>query len=149
MRVWTAPLWRTLITPEGGYPESLALDPEDAKMYWIDYGGDDYGPRIRRAALDGTGSEDLVVAEDGWYHDMRSLLLDVRGGKMYWLADAAHETIYRANLDGSDVEDLLFPSYYAAGSNKAAGFTEIVSLALGYRRGKDVLGGTLSLLVPL
>ena len=94
----------TLVTTEDGYPVSLALDPEDAKMYWIDYyyGGD--APRIRRADLDGTGSEDLVVAED---HDMRSLLLDVRGGKMYWLGDGGgRETIYRADLDGSDLEDL-------------------------------------------
>lgn len=117
----------TLVTTEDGYPVTLALDPEDAKMYWMEYYYSG-GPRIRRADLDGTRAEDLVVAEDGWYedgwyHDMRSLLLDVRGGKMYWLAGLDWDTIYRADLDGSDVEDLLSISY-------GAGFSEIASLAL-------------------
>ncbi len=102
----------TLITPEGGYPESLVLDPEDARMYWIDYGGDVYGPRIRRADLDGNGAEDLaVVSDDGWPDRLRGLSLDVTGRKIYWVGDSGYgETIYRADLDGSDVEDLLPPT---------------------------------------
>ena len=102
----------TLVTGEGDYDydyprfESLGLDVVDSRMYWIDHGEDGLGGPIRRADLEGSGAEDLVVPERHGY--IRSLSLDVVGGRMYWLGDnGSRETIYRANLDGSELEDLL------------------------------------------
>lgn len=124
----------TLVTGESGldYPrlQSLSLDVVNSKMYWIDLGEDGYSGgedgfsgRIRRADLDGRGAEDLVVV--GYsrrFSLMPSLSLDVVGGRMYWLGDGEdRETIYRANLDGSDVEDLVRPTL---------GYPEIYSFTL-------------------
>ena len=68
-------------------------------MYWTDYRVN----RIRRANLDGSAVEDLVVTTlDNPY----GIALDVAGGKIYW-TDAGTEKIQRADLDGSHVEDLV------------------------------------------
>ena len=74
----------------------LALDVSSSKMYWAEY----YSDKIRRANLDGSQAEDLAVKLDNpvW------LVLDVDGGKMYWIETGK---IRRANFDGSQIEDLV------------------------------------------
>jgi len=52
--------------------------------------------------LDGSQAEDVVTGLD----DPGSLALDVAAGKLYW-ADWDRYTIQRANLDGSQVEDVV------------------------------------------
>ncbi len=111
---------KTLVTAEGDYHRfrSLALDVVEGKMYWISVAEDDPG-KIQRADLDGSNVEDLVTAETAhlsFYWS--SLSLDVTGGKMYWVAQIGRshsDTIYRADLDGSNVENLLHPSVSVAG----------------------------------
>jgi low density lipoprotein receptor-related protein 5/6 len=76
----------------------IALDVPANKMYWTEYAG-----RIRRANLDGSGEESLVVEENT---RPRSIALDLKRGKMYW-TDNGKNSIRRANLDGTGVEDLV------------------------------------------
>ena len=77
--------------------------------------------KIQRANLNGTNIEDLVTNFDIGADD---LALDVSGGKMYW-ADNQEDKIYRANLDGSQIERLYAGGYpigiaLAVGSSAAA-----------------------------
>ena len=80
-------------------PNGIALDVAAGKMYWTDYRAN----TIRRANLDGSNVEDLVVTSLG---NPYGIALDVAGGKMYW-TDAGTEKIQRADLNGSHVEDLV------------------------------------------
>ena len=90
-----------------GVPVGIALDVPGGKMYWTDPGTD----KIQRANLDGSNIEDLVT------QGLRSPLdiaLDVASSKMYWLETNWSPTtgytnvkIQRANLDGSNIQDLI------------------------------------------
>lgn len=71
-------------------------------VYWTDR---DHGRSVRRGPLDGSGYEILLDADDGLV-EPRGLGLDLTGGKLY-LGDAGTGTIYRANLDGSQLEELV------------------------------------------
>ena len=81
-------------------PESLALDVNDGRIYWTDWGMG----RIMRgnAALDGTGVEAPVTG----LRQPTGLALDVAGGRMYWI-DSGRGRIQRAKLDGTSVETLV------------------------------------------
>ena len=97
-----------LVTTGLDYPRGLALDVAGGKMYWVDVGTF----KIQRANLDGSQVEDLVTTGSV---GPRAVALDVNGGKMYWTGDDWTEEdgrtiegrIQRANLDGTQVEDLL------------------------------------------
>ncbi len=69
------------------------------KIYWADVRGE----KIRRAQLDGSDVEDVVV---NLVETPHGIALDLNGGKMYW-CDVTAQKIRRANLDGSVVEDLV------------------------------------------
>ena len=67
---------------------------------------DTRGRKIRRANLDGSNIETLVLTEN----NISDLTLDANGGKIYWTEiDALGDgrKIRRANLDGSNIETLL------------------------------------------
>ena len=85
-----------------GTIENLVLDETEGKMYWIN----DSRDGIQRADLDGFNARNLVTFDRNKH--IHSLVLDVVGDKMYWIG--VWETIQRANLDGSDVEDLITES---------------------------------------
>jgi len=80
------------------------VDPSAGKMYWIDI---DQGPpvveRVRRANLDGSRIEDIVVDER---FGTRDIAIDAGGGKVYWF-NRYTEEVRRANLDGSGVETVM------------------------------------------
>ena len=87
---------------------AIAIDAEDGKVYWA--AGDSYSSQpsygdLMRANLD--GSQMKVVAEG----EVVGIDLDLQGRKVYWTD--ARGTIHRANLDGSDVEDLFAPTVRA------------------------------------
>ena len=100
----------TLILGGNSIKEYIVLDIFGGKMYWTDWSQFDVG-KIQRANLDGSNVEDLVT---GLGTGLRGIALDISGGKIYW-ADSAREVlggttigqISRANLDGSNIEDLL------------------------------------------
>ena len=88
-------------------PEDIDLDLSGGKIYWTDT----VTNKIQRANLDGSNTEDLVTV--GLSHPLE-MVLDVAGGKMYWTNTSFHpgpwpglDKIQRANLDGTNVEDLV------------------------------------------
>jgi len=99
-------------------PKELVVDPPTGEMYWV-YGyraGGHQGDRggVRRSELDGGLVEDLVQS----YSDLAGgIALDPVGEKVYWTDERARDDpppagqastkVQRANLDGTEVEDLL------------------------------------------
>ena len=80
---------------------SIALDAMNGKIYWTH--ADD---GIYRANLsDGTNIEHLV-RDNIWSISGGRIALDVAGGKMYW-TNGKTNGIFRANLDGSNAEEVL------------------------------------------
>ena len=86
----------------------IALDVAAGKVYWTKAGQQG---KIQRANLDGSQVEDLVTLELGKAY---GIALDVAAGKVYWTevywteaGQLRESKIQRANLDGSQVEDLL------------------------------------------
>ena len=89
-------------------PTGIAVDLKSDKIYWIDSGTD----KIQRANLDGANIEDIVTTglrtptgiavNPGDPLDPENPL----GGKVYWI-DADTDKVQRANLDGSNIEDLV------------------------------------------
>ena len=86
-----------------------------SKMYWADQGTD----KIQRANLDGSQVEDVVTALPQWVRSSRvsgpgDIALDGAAGKIYWTVwdsdlrrTGGRNNIQRANLDGSQVEDVV------------------------------------------
>ena len=77
-------------------PESLQLDIEDNKIYWVNK---ELG-KIQRASLDGTEQEDLVIN----IAVVDKLQLNLQTRKMFWLN--SEEGIFIANLDGTNQQKL-------------------------------------------
>jgi sugar lactone lactonase YvrE len=86
-----------LVTPAGERPMAIALAPSAGQMYWTFTG------EIRRANLDGTGVESVMIGSS----TAKGLVLDEAAGKIYWTGAEPSGCIYRANLDGSEVEVVL------------------------------------------
>ena len=89
------------------YPLSLALDGAGSQMYWIS----PEAGSIYRASLDGSNVEALITAPN----PPLFLVLDAARGQIYWTAWTGLDlegvpeagSIYRASLDGSNVEALI------------------------------------------
>ena len=117
----------TLFITKNGI-SNLTLDANGGKIYWTDdiyyYWSDGRynsgavdvrGGKIRRANLDGSNIETLVLIEDEDKNDITiyDIVLDSARGKIYWTyqkdfkrAFQEHK-IQRANLDGSNIETLV------------------------------------------
>ncbi len=94
------------------------------QIYWTDRGRNDpNGPSIRRGEMDGSGSEILLDGMD----ELRGLGLDVAGGKMYF-ADNGTDSIYRADLDGENLQTLI------TNQDTPISFPADVELDLGARK---------------
>lgn len=74
----------------------IAVDPYHAKIYWT---GE---KQIWRANLDGSGARPIVQG----LQSQSGIGVEPVEGKVYWADYVAHK-IQRANLDGSNVEDLV------------------------------------------
>ena len=83
------------------------MDVAAGKIYWTNYGED----LIQRANLDGSNVEDIVRG----LHIPMGIALDVAAGKIYWVDQGRDNRdgglnigkIQRANLNGSNLEDLV------------------------------------------
>jgi hypothetical protein len=78
---------------------SIALDLVDRKIYWINTGDSN----IVRANLDGSGREVAFVSSV----DLSSVAIDQILRKIYWTTLDPPLTIVRANLDFSNIEELI------------------------------------------
>jgi hypothetical protein len=93
----------------------IAIDGSDGRMYWADFIG-----LIQRAELDGSGPEAIVVdpgisivfdpSTGSQVSAGGPIALDVAAGKVYWSSftpdGTLNQRIRRANLDGSNIEDV-------------------------------------------
>ncbi|MHC4176255.1 MAG: Ig-like domain-containing protein, partial [Planctomycetota bacterium] len=94
-----------VVVPDIERFEGFTLDPVGGKIYWAQYSWDAANPAvIRRADLDGSNVE-TIFADASMGPEF--LAVDSVGGKIYWGTSGAGGGLYRANLDGSEVE-LLF-----------------------------------------
>lgn len=80
----------------------IALDRNERKVYWVEHGDD----KIQRASFDGSNVEDIVTS--GLSYPF-AIAVDAVAGKIYWtdVGGPSPVDIKRANLDGSDVENLI------------------------------------------
>ena len=87
----------TILTAAGNSIQiGLGIDKENEKIYYP--GGDG----ISRCNYDGSNNELLVANHPG----AQDVAVDVEGGKVYWIDNIEHK-VKRANMDGSNVEDLV------------------------------------------
>ncbi len=99
-----------VITAEILNSHGIALDIAAGKMYHTDGNSD----KIRRFNLDGTGTTETLVETRNLVDPPLAatatapmgIALDLANNKMYW-ADQNANKIQRADLDGSNVEDLV------------------------------------------
>ena len=87
------------MTADAGLVNPQGIAVGGGMLYWTDRRTD----KIQRAALDGSGVEDLVTAG---LSNPQGIVLDADGGKLYW-TDWGTNKIQRANLDGTEVEDVV------------------------------------------
>ena len=71
-----------LYGPPTDLPWGIAIDPGVGKIYWTDTDGPGLAARIRRANLDGSVVESLLVL--AWWERPWAIALDLEAGKMYW-----------------------------------------------------------------
>jgi len=85
----------------------VALDVDAGKVYWTRNEADERVAAVRRANLDGSAVEDLIVKLPG---PTTGIALDLKAGKMYWgfvdprIDGLLAGFILRSNLDGSDMQ---------------------------------------------
>ena len=128
-----------IIITEGDRPGWITLDVAGEKIYWTSLG------KIQRANLDGTNVQNITEGLD----DPRDIALDVAGGKMYWthaeysaaLDRYTNGKVQRANLDGSNVEDIV------TGLERPAGIA--LGFDIPYQPQAPDSGNTLATATPL
>ena len=91
-------------------PNCIAIDYNANKIYWAN----GHLKNFQRSKFDGSDIEDIYIKElilpanikmNQWLHPI-NIELDVDAGKIYW-TDIYANKIQRANLDGSEPEDLI------------------------------------------
>lgn len=109
-------------------PNGIALDSDGNKVYWAD----EFSGKIQCANLDGSNLKTLFVRYGRligtamsipfdilnlkiYYSDSPiGIALDISGGKIYWTIPHKYK-VQRANLDGSNVEDVVTDSILTLG----------------------------------
>ena len=91
-------------------PVAIALDLDQAKIYWADSNTSAVSNHIARANFDGTDMEILYAGEPG-SSGFTGIGLDLVNQKLYWSDEiaASEKGLWEANLDGSDA-DRIFES---------------------------------------
>ncbi len=80
-------------------PRSVAVDSVNGKIYW----NEEIPESISRTNLDGSNLE-VIVADAG---PVRPIDLDPSNGKIYWGDAGDPGGVYRANLDGTQIEEIV------------------------------------------
>ena len=86
----------------------LAVDPINKKIYW----SDSTNNRIRVANFDGSGA---ATAVGSLASNPASLAVDPAAGKIYWCSEGPGTEIFRADFDGSNMEELFDASSVTRG----------------------------------
>lgn len=81
-------------------PFGIAVDAAAQKLYWSEGGATP--DTLRRANLDGSGIETLVSG-----NGVGQIALDLMGAKVYWTDVSGSTGLYRADLDGTNVEHIV------------------------------------------
>ena len=84
--------------------DTIAVDPEGGKLYWAE------GSAIRRANLNGSNPETVVLADEG----VPGIAVHPEQGKIYWTQPGPPNVVQRANTDGSNVETLIASDEHAS-----------------------------------
>lgn len=118
--------------PTNVVPGSIALDVPNGKVYWTHE-----NEGVRRANLDGTSAETLVLSFDEGGPNIMSIALDLVAGEMYW-TNFLGGVIRKANLDGTGIRTVYSPengaTFFALdATNRMMYWTENLSL------GNDIL----------
>ncbi len=92
----------TTIVSHDNY-SGLAIDPINGKIYWTV--AHSVAGSILRADLDGSNIETVSVNYPNANPHPGSLAVDPEDGKLYW-TDRGHNTVNRANIDGTGFEEL-------------------------------------------
>ena len=83
----------------------LAIDTVHGKIYWSTSDLDVKG-KILRSNLNGSGLETVISSNDAEFKPA-GVAVDPVGGRVYW-TDYVLDVVRRANLDGSDMQDLFW-----------------------------------------
>jgi hypothetical protein len=89
---------RTNVEP---LPESLQVDFNDEKIYWLNH------ETIDRANLDGSPSEPIVTLEQGDNRNVAEVALDAQGERIYWADRQFTPLIERSDLNGNNRETVI------------------------------------------
>lgn len=89
-----------LITDDIQIPITIEIDLINKKIYWGDFGL----KKIKRANLDGSNIEDIIIESDKFYPT--SITISNRLNKIYW-TDSRQNRIMRANMDGTEIEKII------------------------------------------
>ncbi len=89
---------RTNLEPR---PESLQVDFNDEKIYWLNR------DTIDRANLDGSPSEPIVTLEQGDNRNVAEVALDAQGERIYWADRQFTPLIERSDLNGNNRETVI------------------------------------------
>jgi hypothetical protein len=84
-------------------PREIEFNPYERKIYWVENG---LG-QIKCADLDGNDVEVLVSGLPSGGYGVSGMDLDLVNGAIYWAEGEYTGTIRRANLDGTDITDIL------------------------------------------
>ncbi len=95
---------------------SMAFDPENAHLYAAVSEYPDEEPTIIRIDANDpdNGEVEILLDEEQLGSRIRGLGLDMQNGKVYW-TERFSNSIHRANLDGSDIEELITDLSSASG----------------------------------
>ena len=109
-------------------PNGIALDLDGNKIYWAD----EFSGKIQCANLDGSNLKTLFVRYGKligtainipldilglkiyYANSPIGIALDISGGKIYWTTPHRYK-VQRANLDGSNIEDVVIDSIITIG----------------------------------
>ena len=117
-------------------PSDIALDTAGGKMYWADYDNKE----IARANLNGSNIETLITRLAG----PSNIVLDAARRKIYWADQVwnpvtggiTESSIQRANLDGSNVQEIFTGSGETAGI--ALGTSQTIAGLSATRSASDI-----------
>ena len=99
---WDHKWTRTLASKEVGQPRAIAVSPMMGFVFWSDWGKE---PKIERSGLDGANRQAIITQPNlAWPN---GITIDHSTDKIFW-CDGRLNTISSANLDGSQIEVVLF-----------------------------------------